>query len=827
MVIAAAVNLPLLKKSIGEHGELAVVKKWLDNNKWVNRYEVLTIGNGIAGALVLLSIIRLLASANPKRQLAITLRRRGDFGGAAVLYEELGEDPRALEFLKKARDWSQAARVAKKIGRNSEAAALLRQVGGRSLIEAADLYRHLGENEAAKKCEHGLAQWHLGADRFDEAIVAWMRAGKARWAARAANRALDKRRLATTSPAFAAARKAAEGSRDHRLLARLNEAGGNWSAAARAWRQSGQMGKAAENHRRAGELDLAAKAAHDAGQPKESVRLGIQHLEQLRERLIGCEARGEAATEKAKLSEQIRNRATALVGQLEKLGMDQEVIRMLRFSGRIEEAVEKLVAAGLRGAAAELAREEGRRELAAPLLEQLGRWMDASEVHEEAGDLLKAARLAERGGAYERALGFYGRLEMVVDGARCLARLGRLEDGLIKLHRDNKLEDACRLLLSTAGLVGKIPAVIIDIAEWAWQKDSKKEAIACMQRAVLGLPVTQERLKPAVILAGYLYRAGDPKTAQDHLQRILNFDYSFEPAQRLKQRIDAELDLETAKTQPFGESSEAEERHEVGGQAEERYEILSELGRGGMGVVHKARDTRLEREVAIKILRTTDRKDADLLEREARAVATLNHPGIVTVYDFAAGFGGYFIVMECVPGKSLGAVLREELQRLTTNLLSILIQLTESVAYAHERKVIHRDLKPGNVLLTPNNETKILDFGLAARLDTDSPHHTLAGTPYYMAPEQIRGEAPTPATDIYSFGAMAYHLATRRPPFKGANLLNAHLGEQAPDPRTIVSSLNPLLAQTILRCLEKAPGDRYASATDLGNALRTAKSNQA
>jgi serine/threonine-protein kinase len=136
--------------------------------------------------------------------------------------------------------------------------------------------------------------------------------------------------------------------------------------------------------------------------------------------------------------------------------------------------------------------------------------------------------------------------------------------------------------------------------------------------------------------------------------------------------------------------------------------------------------------------------------------------------------------------------------------------------------VIHRDLKPGNLLVTAEHEVKILDFGIAARLDGASGESaSICGTPFYMAPEQIRGETPTPATDIYAFGATAFHLATGRPPFASGNVIDAHLKEAPPDPLEFAPQLEPELGRIILRCLEKRPENRFVDAKQLRAALET------
>jgi serine/threonine-protein kinase len=172
--------------------------------------------------------------------------------------------------------------------------------------------------------------------------------------------------------------------------------------------------------------------------------------------------------------------------------------------------------------------------------------------------------------------------------------------------------------------------------------------------------------------------------------------------------------------------------------------------------------------------------------------------------------------MEYVPGEPLDTLLKRNPDGVRANLVPLLIRVAEAVGYAHSHQVIHRDLKPGNILVTTDGGVKILDFGIADRLDrSDGERPSISGTPFYMAPEQIRQESQTPATDIYAFGATAFHLATGRPPFHTGNVIDAHLDQPPPDPLDLAPDVHPELARIILRCLEKAPEDRYHSVDEL------------
>jgi predicted Ser/Thr protein kinase len=777
-------------------------------------------GNALAAALAIWGLVGLLGSASRRQRMARAAERRRDFLGAAELYLEEGQRKRALELFQKARAWRRAAELAAELGFEAEAASLLRRSGGRDLAEAARLYRALGDRESAIRCDGDLAEWLSRHEHVAESIEAWLRAGEPQRALRSARLALDEGRLRPSDSAFAAARRAAQDTHDHQTLARLFEAEGDWRRAALAWREAGENARAAANFRRAGRLDEAADAEGAAGRPREAAQLRMRQLRELQDKLRLTRARGDAHTpENERLKRQIRQETESLITHLGDLGMEREMIEVLRSAGRTEEAVERLAADGQVAAAAELARESERWDLAARMLERLGSWGEASDMHELAGNIEQAGACAERAGEDARALQLYRRIDRPDRAAHCLARLGSLQDALRELHGEGRLDDACAILRSYPGPVPDIPEIIIDMADWAASRGALAKAIACLQRAVIGVALQPGRLAPAVALARRLYEDGAFDAALEQLERVLAYDYSHQPARQLRGVIEgAKASAELASTIPSLDESYREDSRPT--PAQQRYEILTELGRGGMGVVYRARDTRLERDVAIKVLRTTSPEEAARLEQEAKAAATLNHPGIVTIYDFEAGFDGYFITMEYVQGDPLDLVARTQPERVHRNLIPILVRLADAVAYAHRHHVVHRDLKPGNILLTPTQEVKILDFGIAARLDTGaSAGPAVCGTPYYMAPEQIRGQDTTPATDIYALGATSFQLATGRPPFHEGNVIEAQLNQQPPDPAALARDLPAGLGPIILRCLEKEPARRFRSAEELREAL--------
>ena len=264
-----------------------------------------------------------------------------------------------------------------------------------------------------------------------------------------------------------------------------------------------------------------------------------------------------------------------------------------------------------------------------------------------------------------------------------------------------------------------------------------------------------------------------------------------------------------------------------------RYHILEQLGEGGMAVVYKAYDTRLEREVAVKVIRTekltleTMDKSLKRFAREAKALARLTHPNIIPISDYGEEEGVPFLVMDYIPGGTLKEKLRGNLAMDWQEAIKLLMPIARALDYAHQQKIIHRDIKPSNILITASGEPMLTDFGIAKIIEIEETADLTGtslgvGTPEYMAPEQVTAKIVDHRADIYALGVVFYEMVTGRKPFQADTpmaVLFKHASDPLPHPTQFVPKLPKEIEQVLLKVLAKDPANRYQSMTEFANAL--------
>src|SRR5690242_10924147 len=269
----------------------------------------------------------------------------------------------------------------------------------------------------------------------------------------------------------------------------------------------------------------------------------------------------------------------------------------------------------------------------------------------------------------------------------------------------------------------------------------------------------------------------------------------------------------------------------------ERYQLQDPIGRGGMATIYRGRDLRMERTVAVKVLRevySTDPKFVTRFQREAKAASALQHPNIVQVYDYGQTDGNYFIVMELIEGTDLRRYLRSRGVLAIDRAIIIAHDVALGLGAAHRRDIVHRDVKPQNVLVGRGGSIKLTDFGIASVYkDINAERLTTTGmtlgTVQYYAPEQAQGEIVSPSADVYALGIVMYEMVTGHPPFDGDSpvaVAMQHIQDVPTPPREVNPNLTPSLEEVILRCLEKVPEMRFRDGSQLARALESLAENE-
>jgi tetratricopeptide (TPR) repeat protein len=505
---------------------------------------------------------------------------------------------------------------------------------------------------------------------------------------------------------------------------------------------------------------------------------------------------------------------------LEKLGRTQEAARILaechRDRGEDAQAAEQYERAGELGEAGDLYRMLERYAEAGDCYERAGDPAQAAEMFRSANDRLRAAANHERAGQFAEAAECFAlegdatrEADLLLKAGECL-RAGRIE------FEAGRQDEAIRALQQVDPGHSDFAAASALLGEIFRERKMYPVAIAKLQDAIGTADLDRENLRAHYCLATVLEVSGEPAEATALYEKILAFDYHYED---VEQRLSATRDAVVAsRAEPVAVRSPGESGSPA------RYTIRGTLGRGGMGIVYKAYDTVLDRPVAFKVLPDALQENPQALQnflREAKSAAKLNHPNIVTVYDAGEQDGVFYIAMEYVDGNTLKDIIKRRGRIAPRGIVHVLSQMAEALSYAHEKKIVHRDIKTANTMWTVERKAKIMDFGLAKAIEEVRNHTTVvSGTPYYMSPEQTLGKNVDHRTDIYSLGVSLFEMATGTLPFMDGNIPYHHVHTAPPDPRSIAPDLPPLLVGIITRCLSKKPAERYQSAREILAELR-------
>jgi tetratricopeptide (TPR) repeat protein len=505
---------------------------------------------------------------------------------------------------------------------------------------------------------------------------------------------------------------------------------------------------------------------------------------------------------------------------LEKLGRSADAMRVLaehhRDRGDDHEAAKCFEAAQEWVAAGDLYRMLERFEEAGACYEKQGEFSQAAEMFRTIDQRERAAENHERAGEFAAAAECFALLGNRAKEAEMLVRAGEhLPAGEI-LHADGNDDEAIKVLQQVVPEHTGFAKASAILGEIFRQRGMLSLAQKKLTHAVGKADLDRDNVQAFYGLASVHEASGNAADALELYEKILAFDYHYgDVAERVahcKKLVQQQGDKGT-------ESSPLS-----GSQAQGRYHITGKLGRGGMGVVYKAQDSVLDRTVAFKVLPDTLKENPQALKnflREAKSAARLNHPNIVQVYDAGEQDGVYYIAMEYVDGNTLKEIVKARGRISAGGIAHVLGQMCEALAYAHDQKIVHRDIKTANTMWTRDRRAKIMDFGLAKVVEEVRNHTTVvSGTPYYMSPEQTLGKNVDHRSDIYSLGVTIFELATGTLPFREGNLPYHHVHTPPPDPREFSADLPQAIAAIIERCLRKDPAERYQSAREILEELK-------
>jgi tRNA A-37 threonylcarbamoyl transferase component Bud32 len=490
-------------------------------------------------------------------------------------------------------------------------------------------------------------------------------------------------------------------------------------------------------------------------------------------------------------------------------------------SGQASRAAEHFESAGEKIEAAELRASLSEYDRAAVLFEEAGEPLRAAEMYRRGGKLVQAGMAYEAARDLELAIECFRESGDVAKWVAAVERNGEVfEAAKIAMENDSR-PTAIRLLQGIPREDPRFPEAcdrLIDLYQTEGQLDLAAEKL---QERLSAGGDPDEMVKHMAQLAEMWERAEELERAIDALE-VLRRSQPSHP--NIATRIEAlRKKLAQQVNASSGTSSGANAPAEFA--REGRYELMEEIGRGGMGVVFKARDRRLSRVIALKRLPDNLRdhpKAVQLFLREAQAAAALNHPNIVTLYDADQEDGNFFITMELLEGFPLNAVLNKRGRLRVRDTARLGVQIATGLEYAHSKRIVHRDVKTANLFFTKEKVVKIMDFGLAKMIEEVRRASTVVGgTPYYMAPEQSLGEAVDHRADLYAFGVTLFELLIGQVPFPEGDVAYHHRHTPPPDPREKVADLPDALAALILRLLEKSPEARPGSAAEVAQVLGT------
>ncbi len=612
------------------------------------------------------------------------------------------------------------------------------------------------------------------------------------------------------------------------------EKAGEFESAAQFYAQRGRHWSAAKAYEKAGDLPSAASEYLQAKKYKIAAETFVRYFQTRNgaDVLLAAAERCHGLLNDdrvvASISEEQRQYLTGAVAQaFENSGRGEVAADLYRKAGNATRAAQLYAGIGQFDKAVQCMTEAGKPQdasaLAGHAYEARGQWMEAAAAYAQAGQYRRAGDCFSKANdpiraaaAYEKGGEFYG-------AGFAMMHAGKWE-GAIPLFQ--KVKEDHPSFNESRAFLGRCFYELKDYAHCA----------AALENHLLGKRVETNNIDYFWMLALALEQLGELVKSRELLLKIHSVSMSFRDVSQRLSNIDTRISMTANATAGMGgfahstgpspSQQETQVMEMVAGCVGKRYELQRELGRGGMGVIYLARDTALDRPVALKFLGALVDGNEEFkrrFEREAKAAAKVNHPNIVSIYDIGTQEGKAYIAMEYIEGGDLSKYLRQKGPLSPREASNIMIQVCSALEAVHKTGIVHRDLKPENIVITRGALVKVMDFGLALVPEMRlTANNVIMGTPMYMSPEQVRGEEIDARSDLYSVGLVFYELLAGKPAFEGADLLRRQVEEMPPPPSQFAPDLPKECDAIVMKCIAKNKEARYPTAQALIDALRAA-----
>ncbi len=710
------------------------------------------------------------------------LLKMNNFYEAGKIFEEIGEFTQAITCYEQGQNWYDLGKLYEKIGMKRKAALFYEK--GDYLRDAVRLYKEIGAMaEAAKLLEKN--------QEFEEAADLYFEVGD-----------------------YDSAIKIFKNFGYHNYIGKAYEKLGKYKKAAEAYLQwykhmnETRFTSVEINEEVLKYLHLAADLFLKAGDPEKAIEI----LEE--EGIYGkaakiCEENGmlEKAAELYELNHDFKVAADIYMKANNELKANLMYADYYYEKGENLEAANYYFKAGDYGRAAELYEWEREYEKAAEAFRKNESYTSAAENYLRIGKKKEAAELFSLGGEHEKAGTLYRELgELRRAGEEFLLAQNFYSAGLAFYDAGNAKE-AIAAFQKVDMNSPNYNSAILYITKIFLASGKYDLVISTLEKYLENKKISPETIDHFYTLARGYHNSGFYEKAIEIYKsiQVVNFDYKD-----TKKLLDGAYKALSEKKE-FEIMTSSKE-------GEGRYRIIDKIGEGGMGIVYKAEDNLLKRIVALKVLKKSifrNERSIDRFYSEARLSAKMNHPNIITVYDVGMLKGEPFISMEYVEGTNFIKYLKRKKRLSLRQTMFVAINLFRALDYAHKKNIIHRDIKPQNIMLTKDKQIKIMDFGLAVLItERNKEENIIAGTPTYMSPEQIKGNPVDHRTDIYSAGISLFHLIIGYPPFRGDDVANQHLFATPPKISEIRDDVPHEFSDFISKCIEKSKEKRFLSASD-------------